>query len=29
MLDAVHPDAIGGVAAVLTTIAFLSQVIKS
>jgi len=29
MLDAVHPDAIGGVAAVLTTIAFLPQVIKS
>lgn len=29
MLDFIHPDAIGGVAAVLTTIAFLPQVIKS
>lgn len=29
MLDFVHPDVIGGVAAVLTTIAFLPQVIKS
>ena len=29
MLDAVNPDAIGGVAALLTTIAFLPQVIKS
>ena len=29
MLDIIHPDAIGGVAAVLTTIAFLPQVIKS
>lgn len=29
MLDQIHPDVIGGVAAVLTTIAFLPQVIKS
>jgi len=29
MLDSIHPDLIGGVAAVLTTIAFLPQVIKS
>ena len=29
MLDSIHPDPIGGVAAVLTTIAFLPQVIKS
>jgi uncharacterized protein with PQ loop repeat len=29
MLDTVNPDAIGGVAAVLTTIAFLPQIIKS
>lgn len=29
MLDFVHPDVIGGVAAVLTTIAFLPQVLKS
>jgi uncharacterized protein with PQ loop repeat len=29
MLDAVNPDATGGDAAVLTTIAFLPQVIKS
>ena len=29
MLDVIHPDVIGGVAAVLTTIAFLPQVIKS
>ena len=29
MLDAVNPDATGGVGAVLTTIAFLPQVIKS
>ncbi len=29
MLDSIHPDLTGGVAAVLTTIAFLPQVIKS
>ncbi|MDE0779580.1 MAG: SemiSWEET transporter [Alphaproteobacteria bacterium] len=29
MLDFIHPDVVGGVAAVLTTIAFLPQVIKS
>ena len=29
MLDSIHPDLIGGGAAVLTTIAFLPQVIKS
>ncbi|MEP4378607.1 MAG: SemiSWEET transporter [Alphaproteobacteria bacterium] len=29
MLDAIHPDLIGGVAAVLTTIAFVPQVVKS
>ena len=29
MLDFIHPDVIGGVAAVLTTIAFLPQVLKS
>lgn len=29
MLEAIHPDLIGGVAAVLTTIAFIPQVIKS
>jgi MtN3 and saliva related transmembrane protein len=29
MLGFIHPDVIGGVAAVLTTIAFLPQVIKS
>ena len=29
MLDAVNPDATGNVAAVLTTIAFVPQVIKS
>ena len=29
MLDFIHPDVIGGGAAVLTTIAFLPQVIKS
>lgn len=29
MLDAVHPDLLGGVAAVLTTIAFVPQVLKS
>jgi len=29
MLDSIHPDLIVGVAAVLTTIAFLPQVIKS
>ena len=29
MLDAIHPDLLGGVAAVLTTIAFVPQVMKS
>jgi MtN3 and saliva related transmembrane protein len=29
MLEIIHPDVIGGMAAVLTTIAFLPQVIKS
>ena len=29
VLEAIHPDLIGGVAAVLTTIAFIPQVIKS
>ncbi|MDG2270181.1 MAG: SemiSWEET transporter [Alphaproteobacteria bacterium] len=28
-MDAIHPDLLGGVAAVLTTIAFVPQVIKS
>jgi len=29
MLEAIHPDLLGGVAAVLTTIAFVPQVMKS